>query len=58
MQFMIGRNGNDEINRFLLAVDMVLILLSVIFSRGSAVFFHRLHLFCLDSPIIGCFPEI
>ena len=34
MQFMIGRNGNDELNRFLLAVDMVLILLSVIFSRG------------------------
>ena len=33
MQFMIGRNGNDEFNRFLLAVDMVLILLSVIFSR-------------------------
>ena len=33
MQFMIGRNGNDELNRFLLAVDMVLILLSVIFSR-------------------------
>ena len=34
MQFMIGRNGNDELNRFLLAVDMVLILLSVIFSSG------------------------
>ena len=34
MQFMIGRNGNDELNRFLLAVDMVLILLSVLFSRG------------------------
>ena len=34
MQFMIGRNGNDELNRFLLATDMVLILLSVIFSRG------------------------
>lgn len=34
MQFMIGRNGNDELNRFLLAVEMVLILLSVIFSRG------------------------
>ena len=34
MQFMIGRNGNDELNRFLLAADMVLILLSVIFGRG------------------------
>ena len=38
MQFMIGRNGNDELNRFLLAVDMVLILLSVIFSRGIGRF--------------------
>ena len=34
MQFMIGRNGNDELNRFLLAVDMLLILLAVLFSRG------------------------
>lgn len=31
---MIGRNGNDELNRFLLAVDMLLILLAVLFSRG------------------------
>ena len=31
---MIGRNGNDELNRFLLAADMVLILLSVVFSKG------------------------
>ena len=38
MQFMIGRNGNDELNRFLLAADMVLILLSVIFSRGIGRF--------------------
>ena len=54
MQFMIGRNGNDELNRFLLAVDMVLI-----FSAGeSAGSFRRSRLFCLDSPIIGCFPEI
>ena len=35
---MIGRNGNDELNRFLLTVDMVLILLSVIFSRGIGRF--------------------
>ena len=35
---MIGRNGNDELNRFLLAADMVLILLSVIFSRGIGRF--------------------
>ena len=31
---MIGRNGNDELNRFLLGADMVLILLSIIFSRS------------------------
>ncbi len=34
LQFMAGRNGNDDFNRFLLAVDMVLILLSVLFNRG------------------------
>ena len=41
MQFMIGRNGNDELNRFLLAADMVLILLSVIFSKGIGRFLSR-----------------
>ena len=35
---MIGRNGNDDLNRFLLALNMVLILLSVIFSRGIGRF--------------------
>ena len=34
LQFMIGRNGNDELNRFLLMTDMVLILLSLIFRDG------------------------
>ena len=38
MQLMIGRNGNDDLNRFLLALNMVLILLSVIFSRGIGRF--------------------
>ena len=33
LQFMIGRNGNDELNRFLLMADMVLILLSLVFSK-------------------------
>ena len=31
---MIGRNGNDELNRFLLMADMVLILLSIVFKNG------------------------
>ena len=35
---MIGRNVNDDLNRFLLALNMVLILLSVIFSRGIGRF--------------------
>lgn len=47
MQFMIGRNGNDELNRFLLAVDMVLILLSVIFSRGIGRIFSPIALVLL-----------
>ncbi|MCR5089842.1 MAG: hypothetical protein K6C08_10055 [Oscillospiraceae bacterium] len=28
LQFMAGRNGNDEFNRFILVVDLLLILLS------------------------------
>ena len=31
---MIGRNGNDELNRFLLGADLVVLLLSVVFSRS------------------------
>ena len=38
LQFMAGRNGNDELNRFLLTADLVLILLSVLFSRGIGRF--------------------
>ncbi len=38
LQFMTGRNGNDELNRFLLALNLILILLSVIFSRGIGRF--------------------
>ena len=35
MQFMTGRNGNDHLNRFLLAADLVLLLLTS-FLRGAA----------------------
>lgn len=38
MQFMIGRNGSDELNRFLLAVCLVLTLLSVVFNEGAGRF--------------------
>ncbi len=38
IQFMSGRNGNDALNRFLLTVDFVMILLSVIFSKSFSGF--------------------
>lgn len=34
MRFMAGRNGNDQLNIFLLVADMVLLLLAGLFSRG------------------------
>ena len=33
-RFMAGRNGNDQLNLFLLAVDVALLLLGSIFARG------------------------
>ena len=33
-RFMAGRNGNDQLNVFLLIVDLVLMLLSSIFSKS------------------------
>ena len=36
VRFMTGRNGNDELNRFLLAACVAVILLSAIFSRSTA----------------------
>ncbi len=38
MRFMAGRNGNDEFNRFLLTVDLILLLISAVFSRGVGRF--------------------
>lgn len=35
VRFMAGRNGNDQLNRFLLLADVVLLLLSSILSRYS-----------------------
>ena len=34
LQFMAGRNGNDALNRFLLAIDLVLLVLSAIFAKS------------------------
>ena len=36
VHFMAGRNGNDALNRFLLAAELVLILLSLLFSKSAA----------------------
>ena len=33
-RFMAGRNGNDQLNMFLLAADMLLLLLGAIFARS------------------------
>ena len=33
-RFMSGRNGNDQLNRFLLLVDIVLLLIAAIFKDG------------------------
>ena len=40
MRFMAGRNGNDQLNVFLLIVDVVLLVLAGIFSRerGSILY--------------------
>lgn len=34
IRFMAGRNGNDQLNRFLLGLTLLLLLLSVIFSAS------------------------
>lgn len=47
LQFMTGRNGNDELNRFLLTADLVLILFSVLFSKGIGRLFAPLALVVL-----------
>lgn len=33
-RFMVGRNGNDALNRFLLGLDIVLLILSMVFTKG------------------------
>lgn len=47
LRFMAGRNGNDELNRFLLMADAVLILLGLIFSRTAGRFLMALALVVL-----------
>ena len=36
VRFMAGRNGNDDLNRFLLIADVVVILLATVFSKNAA----------------------
>ena len=33
-RFMVGRNGNDALNRFLLGLDIVLLILAMVFTKG------------------------
>ena len=39
---MIGRNGNDDLNRFLLGLDIILILFAVLFRNTVARLFSSL----------------
>ena len=41
-RFMAGRNGNDQLNMFLLAVDVALLLLASIFSKSIGSFCYPL----------------
>ena len=47
MKFMAGRNGNDAFNRFLLAVDLILFVVSTIFSRSLGRILYPLFLLLL-----------
>ena len=38
MQFMAGRNGNDELNRFLLVVELLLILIAALLRNSVGRF--------------------
>ncbi len=42
IRFMSGRNGNDPLNMFLLAVSLVLLVISTIFSRGFGSYLYPL----------------
>ena len=44
LRFMTGRNGNDELNRFLLMAVAVLLLLGAIFRKTLGSFFMSLAL--------------
>ena len=46
-RFMAGRNGNDQLNLFLLIVDVVLLLLASIFSRSLGAILYPLVLLLL-----------
>lgn len=47
IRLMAGRNGNDALNRFLLAVDLVLLLLATFLPSGARRFFYPLFLIVL-----------
>lgn len=47
IRFMIGRNGNDELNRFLLTLNLILILLAVLLRKSMGRFLVLLALLIL-----------
>lgn len=46
-QFFIGRNGFDDLSRFLNWVSIILIVLSIIFGGAGSVAFYTLALACI-----------
>ena len=48
-RFMSGRNGNDQLNIFLLAVDVVLLILALFFAGGFGKYLNLLVL-----AVMGC----
>ena len=46
-RFMAGRNGNDQLNMFLLFVDLALMLISTVFARGFGRFLYAVVLLLL-----------
>ena len=51
-RFMAGRNGNDQLNRFLLLVDIVLLLIAAIFKDGIGRYVYPVSYTHLTLPTI------
>lgn len=56
-RFMAGRNGNDQFNIFLLAVDMLLLLLACIFTKSIGRFLYPVVLVLLGYTYFRMFSR-